>query len=99
MSEQPKRGQIEELIYNVARSEGASEIEANRLIEIAKCESGLRPDAKNTNSTASGLFQHTRRWSDILGIPHEQFFDPVVSTQAAVDTLRIQGWNAWEQCL
>lgn len=31
-------------------------------VRIAKCESGLRADAKNPSSTATGLFQHLKRY-------------------------------------
>ena len=45
---------IEEKIMAKAKEYGYS---PTRAIAIAKAESGLFPDAKNTSSTASGLFQ------------------------------------------
>lgn len=48
------------------------EIPGNASHEVAKCESGLNPDAHNPTSSASGLFQFldgTWRW--VTGLPAE----------------------------
>jgi hypothetical protein len=93
---EPKRPHMEELIYNTALSEGVSSEDAERLILIAKCESGLRPGAKNPNSSAKGLLQIMgSMWEPYFGLTPEQLYDPVINVQAASDILKIQGLSAW----
>jgi hypothetical protein len=95
-----ERPHMEQLIYNVARSEGVSEEDAERLIEVAKCESRLDPNAKNPNSSAKGLLQIMGSvWEPRFGLDSTQLYDPVINVQAASDILKIQGWGAWKECL
>ena len=44
---------------------GGDQNDVHRFLRIMQCESGGDPDAKNPNSSASGLMQHlTRYWGD-----------------------------------
>jgi hypothetical protein len=52
------RETVEEEIRRIAKEENFKDIE--KLVRIAKCESGLKPTAKNPNSTATGVFQILR---------------------------------------
>lgn len=61
-------------------------------IAIAKCESGLNPQAKNKNSTASGLFQ-------ILEVHWYEGFNPFNPYQSACLAYQIykrDGTKPWE---
>lgn len=56
-----------------------------RMVEIARCESGLNPRAKNPRSTASGLFQILRmHW----GGKYDPF-NPHANIEGA--------WRLWSQ--
>lgn len=53
-------------------------------VRVAQCESGLRPSARNPDSTATGLFQilggPTGVWSNVL-LAHRMYHD--------------RGWEPW----
>ena len=49
-------GDVPDLITRIATENGVGNA-APRLIQIAKCESGFNPSAKNPRSSASGIFQ------------------------------------------
>ena len=59
---------------------GGDQNDVHRFLRIMQCESGGDPDAKNPNSSASGLMQHlTRYWGDRAaraGRPGADVFDP-----------------------
>ena len=59
---------------------GGSESDINHFLRIMQCESAGRPDAKNPNSSASGLMQQLARyWPEraaAAGIPGADVFDP-----------------------
>lgn len=59
---------------------GGDQDDVTRFLRIMQCESGGDPDAKNPNSSASGLMQHlTRYWpdrSERAGRPGADVFDP-----------------------
>jgi len=59
---------------------GGDEADVHRFLRIMQCESAGLPDAKNPNSSASGLMQHlTRYWPDraaAAGLPGADVFDP-----------------------
>jgi hypothetical protein len=56
-------------------------------LRIIRCESGGDPDAKNSRSSASGLWQNLGKYwegrSRAAGIPGADIFDPVASTIVA----------------
>lgn len=51
---------------------------------IVRCESGGNPNARNSHSSATGLFQ-------ILGGP----IDPIANTLQAYSMYRSRGWQPW----
>jgi len=59
---------------------GGDQDDVHRFLRIMQCESGGDPDAKNPNSSASGLMQHlTRYWpdrSERAGRAGADVFDP-----------------------
>ncbi len=72
-------------------------------VEVAMCESSLKPTARNPESTAGGVFQYlwgTWRWeAEYWGFPVDPVhrFDPVLAT---VMTWRVVerdgGWKQWQ---
>ena len=81
---------------------GGDEADVHRFLRIMQCESSGRPNAKNPNSTASGLMQHlTRFWPDRAaraGMPGADVFDPHaniwVSAWLALSAPE-GGWQHW----
>ncbi len=80
--------------------------DADRAVDIVRCESQGQPDAKNPRSTASGLFQHLASlWPERAtnaGYPGADVFDPVANTAVAA-WLAYEGggwshWNASRDC-
>jgi hypothetical protein len=75
---------------------------ATKAIEVARCESGLRPDAYNPNGYA-GLFQQaTQYWpgrADHWGQPDRSVFNGraniIVSIRMAAS---LGDWSAWAGC-
>lgn len=81
---------------------GGGEADVHRFLRIMQCESAGLPDAKNPNSSASGLMQHlTRYWPDRAeraGRPGADVFDPAaniwVSAWLALAAPE-GGWQHW----
>lgn len=81
---------------------GGTEADVHRFLRIMQCESAGLPDAKNPNSSASGLMQHlTRYWPDRAeraGMPGADVFDPAaniwVSAWLALAAPE-GGWKHW----
>ena len=81
---------------------GGDDADVHRFLRIMQCESAGRPDAKNPNSSASGLMQHlTRYWLDRAkraGMPEADVFDPQaniwVSAWLALSAPE-GGWQHW----
>lgn len=81
---------------------GGDDADIHRFLRIMQCESAGRPDAKNPNSSASGLMQHlTRYWPDRAeraGRPGADVFDPQaniwVSAWLALAAPE-GGWQHW----
>ena len=59
---------------------GGDDADVHRFLRIMQCESAGLPNAKNPNSSASGLMQHlTRFWPEratAAGLPEAHIFDP-----------------------
>jgi len=73
-----------------------------RAIAVARCESGLRPDAYNRNGYA-GLFQQaTRYWAqraDRWGQPDRSIFNGRANVIVSVRMAAALGsWSAWAGC-
>ncbi|HJU57525.1 MAG TPA: hypothetical protein VJ774_02190 [Actinomycetota bacterium] len=73
-----------------------------KAIEVARCESGLRPTEYNPNGYA-GLFQHaTRYWpgrADAYGMPDRSVFNGRANIIVSVRMARSLGsWSAWVGC-
>lgn len=63
-------------------------------MEVATCESGLRPDAVSPSGTYLGLFQMHRRYhAHRPGM--DQPLTPWGNTMAALDLFLEQGWRPW----
>lgn len=81
---------------------GGNDDDVHRFLRIMQCESAGLPDAKNPNSSASGLMQHlTRFWPDRAaraGLPNANVFDPYaniyVSAWLALEAAE-GGWHHW----
>lgn len=78
-------------------------VDAELLLRIAQCESGLNPSAKNRNSSASGLFQFmpsTYRNSP-SGAAGLSIWDPRANAEAAAFKIAngaLRAWNASRHC-
>lgn len=77
-------GEIESLLRNKAAE---YDIDPDLFVGLAKRESGLRPDAKNTGSTAGGLFQFIDGTWNRYGNKKDKF-DPEANADAAARMLR-----------
>lgn len=68
-------------------------------LRVMECESGGDPDAKNPNSSASGLFQHlTKYWNSrasAAGFPNTSVFNPEANIAASAWLQRNHGWYHW----
>ena len=84
------------LVYNVFKSRG---LDGNAAVRVARCESGLNPSAKNSSSSASGIFQQlatywpgrAARW----GMAGRSVFDPYAN--AVVSAGMVAGDGGWRQ--
>jgi soluble lytic murein transglycosylase-like protein len=81
---------------------GGDDDDVHRFLRIMQCESGGDPDAKNPNSSASGLMQHlTRFWDDRstrAGYPGADVFDPeanIYTSAWLALTAAEGGWQHW----
>ncbi len=92
---------IERLIRCAARRWDSPGTPA-KAVEVARCESHLRPGAYNPNGYA-GLFQQsTRYWPDRAhrwGQPHRSVFNARANIIVSVRMARSLGsWSAWAGC-
>ncbi|MFO7547910.1 MAG: hypothetical protein R6X29_03395 [Acidimicrobiia bacterium] len=72
----------------------------DRALRIVRCESRGDPGARNTRSSASGLFQHLRRYWPVraakAGYPGASVFDPVANVAASAYLVyEGGGWSHW----
>ncbi len=94
-----KKETIEEIIKRVAKEEGVG---VGLALRIAKCESGLDPGAKNTNTNGSvdrGLFQWNNKWHP--EITDSCAFDAECSTRAYCKAYKqgnLHWWDASKKC-
>ena len=68
-------------------------------LRVMACESGGDPDAKNPNSSASGLFQHLAKYwnsrATAARFPGASVFDPEANIAASAWLQRNHGWYHW----
>jgi len=81
---------------------GGGDADVHRFLRIMQCESAGLPDAKNPNSSASGLMQHlTRYWDDRAeraGRPGADVFDPAANIWVSAWLALAApggGWQHW----
>lgn len=82
-----KRVQVERWIREAWAGTG----QAEQAVAVARCESGLSPRAKNSHSTASGVFQ-------LISIHWKGKFDPFNPRLNIAKARRLWGaggWRAW----
>lgn len=90
---------MELMIRRIARE---YEVDEDLAVRVAKCESGLRPDARNVNSPNSidrGLYQINSKWHP--EVTDEQAYDPEFSICffcEAVKNGHLSWWNASKNC-
>lgn len=94
-----QNGSVEDIIRLIAKNEC---VDPDLCIRVAKCESGLNPNAINTNTDGSrdrGLFQINEKYHP--EVSDAQAFDPVYSTQffcKAFKAGNLSWWNASKKC-
>lgn len=90
---------VEATIRRIAKAEGVA---SDLAVRVARCESGLNPNAKHTNPQGSidrGLYQWNSRWHK--EITDEVAFDIEKSTLAfcgAVKAGHLSWWDATKKC-
>lgn len=90
----------EEIIRWEGQQAGLQEYEIQGLINIAWCESRHVPNATNSQSSASGLFQIIKgTWESNSDYPWSERYDPTANTQTAIKIYQRRGLQPWEQCL
>ena len=91
-----------QLVTEAVFAWGGTPSDVHRFLRIMQCESSGLPNAKNPNSSASGLMQHlTRYWDDRAeraGLPGADVFNPAaniwVSAWLALAAPE-GGWQHW----
>ena len=69
--------------------------DVDRALCLMGYESGGNPNAKNPNSSASGLMQVLGGWADEYGVSRAALFDPDVNLRIAADLRYSYGWTQW----
>jgi len=69
--------------------------DVDRALCLMTYESGGNPDAKNPNSSASGLMQIMGSWASVYEVTREQLFDPSINLYIAADLKARYGWTQW----
>ncbi len=105
--------QRREIVEHVIRS-AAEEFDVDPVVmlNLAQCESGMRPEAKNPKSSAAGLYQYLdTTWNTgreparerlynrgLAPAPYEpaDVFDPVAAARTTASVIAEGGW--WWEC-
>ena len=76
-------------------------IDSDLLLKIAECESGLKPDAQNPRSTASGIFQFLTStfiyYAQAYGLSTDNKNDPEIQAELAARMIRDKGLSHWNE--
>ncbi len=100
-----RRDLVVHVVEDAAREFG---VDADEMLALGQCESGLRPEAKNTRSTARGVFQYLdgtwsrARWRlyerGIDAAPYEEVdvWNPVAQARITANVIAEGGW--WWEC-
>jgi hypothetical protein len=93
LKEEPKivEKTVEELIEELIIEKFGKD--SKTALRIAKCESGLNPNAYN-KSGASGIFQIIPKWHKDK-IKGRNIFDKEVNIEVAYEIFKSSGWNPW----
>lgn len=72
-------------------------------VAVARCESGLNPNARSANGRYHGLFQigsgHAAAFQRVTGLAFETgWYDPTANTTYAHHLFRSSGWSSWPHC-
>lgn len=74
-------------------------VDAEVMLRVARCESGLRTEAVNRTSGAAGLFQHLPQFwpprAAAVGDPDATPANPVTNARAAAWMMSTQGLSPW----
>ena len=91
----PVKIETKEQIENYIKEKfGAS---AETMLAIAKCESGLNPSAKNSRSTASGVFQIIKgTWQGNTEASWDERFDAKTNIDTAFTIWSHRGTQPWK---
>lgn len=87
----PSQEAVKAQIIKIAKAEGYDA--PLFLVRLATCESSLNPAAKNTHSSARGLFQILKAHKDVSD---ECAFDTTCSTKWTISQLKLGHASAWE---
>lgn len=92
---QAKEESVQEIIERVAKENNFEDIQT--LLKIAKCESNFDRYAKNSQSSARGIFQIL----DMHELTEDERYNPEIATEWTINEIRKNGtkpWNASKHC-
>lgn len=88
----------EEMVTSMAKR---FNISPELFLRIAICESGLKEDAQNPRSTASGIFQFINstffNYALAYGLPTDDKNDPMVQAELAARMIADGGLSHWSE--
>ena len=94
----PYRAQIEDMVISKAKE---FNIDSELFLRIAICESGLKTNAQNPRSTASGLFQFLNstffNYAKAYELPIDDKNDPEVQAELAARMIADGGLSHWNE--
>ncbi len=70
----------------------------DKALSVARCESGLNPEAVSPGGGNWGLFQINRVHASLvesMGYSWDQITDPYVNSKVAREVYNSSGWSAW----
>jgi Transglycosylase SLT domain len=71
----------------------------DQAVRVARCESGMNPNAVSSGGGNHGLFQinsvHRDAFTSVTGQPWSSIYDPYYNSQYARHLYNRQGWSPW----